>query len=925
MKPLYDVINLYSIVLTLFSVVVIILWAYSFRRDYTVYVLNPITRMVNLLNDIVKNPSEAISKHESRKNAKKQNTSSTMELELIEKTIGKFGSLLKVAFGEAGKYKIYYFSNFFKFFDFKFNELTSFLFELHTGMQIISQNMESSTFNPVQEGKRVIAIFGFCDIRKFSFCCSELKEDTIIFTNTIAQVVHNKVNDAGGSINKNMGDGFLAVWKVIEEKQEGLSRSRKFLRSSRSYSSKNESRDSFSSHTSNKTNKKPSLRRPSMATESVLKDMDSNEVAYQNGAQLIVNWSKVTNTDTTAKNNPLKKRSANIYQMFNTQNGEGEENIEEKKESTEKEMENVVKYIHFKTDKPNIVDESLIAFHKVQQSLSRLMTFGVEYNIYHKPAGKDEEIELLKKENNCLEILRTKDTNFQVKMAYGLHVGWAIEGAIGSRLKVDPSYVSPHVNFASKLQNLSKRYGVELLMSTEYVKHLSSPQLNEECRPIDVIQIDNLGAQTLYTHQPMKPDAPFVTHWLEAFDAYVQGKWKICRDAVKKCLKIDPQDGPCQMILKQIKKFDSAPENWLGYRRLETLETEIKKHEEENKKREEPLDEKEKRILLQHLDTLLINDNGKDSCSSKFSTTQELVTGKMENAINGINSLLGITEQEEQSFFKDGEEAIKNEIKQLVKDAKDTGTLKEQKQAEEIQTFLEYILDEKCSEKKYASGIRDKGRPSNYCFEDFMLHKNVTDASLSRAHVLALRLYTTPAYSMINNPLRDKSKYNGRHPMPATVLYIRQSIMKLRSLALCETKKDEPTNTETDSITDSNTNTNNTACKILWRGIQNVHLSNDYKKEGGTELAPMSTTSDINVALKYGLCSTGSIIFKILVPNALTSGADLKWISAFPEEAEVLYPPLTYLTPTGRIQVISSSDGKCSVTVIEVKPDLSAK
>lgn len=60
------------------------------------------------------------------------------------------------------------------------------------------------------------------------------------------------------------------------------------------------------------------------------------------------------------------------------------------------------------------------------------------------------------------------------------------------------------------------------------------------------------------------------------------------------------------MILKQIKKKDSAPENWLGYRRLETLETEIKKHEEENKKREEPLDEKEKRILLQHLDTLLI-------------------------------------------------------------------------------------------------------------------------------------------------------------------------------------------------------------------------------------------------------------------------------------------------------------------------------
>ena len=28
-------------------------------------------------------------------------------------------------------------------------------------------------------------------------------------------------------------------------------------------------------------------------------------------------------------------------------------------------------------------------------------------------------------------------------------------------------------------------------------------------------------------------------------------------------------------------------------------------------------------------------------------------------------------------------------------------------------------------------------------------------------------------------------------------------------------------------------------------------------------------------------------------------GADLQWLSAFPSEAEVLYPPLSYLQPTG--------------------------
>ena len=32
-------------------------------------------------------------------------------------------------------------------------------------------------------------------------------------------------------------------------------------------------------------------------------------------------------------------------------------------------------------------------------------------------------------------------------------------------------------------------------------------------------------------------------------------------------------------------------------------------------------------------------------------------------------------------------------------------------------------------------------------------------------------------------------------------------------------------------------------------------------------------------------------------------GADVQWLSAFPGEAEILYPPLTYLQPTGRSQV----------------------
>lgn len=39
----------------------------------------------------------------------------------------------------------------------------------------------------------------------------------------------------------------------------------------------------------------------------------------------------------------------------------------------------------------------------------------------------------------------------KIEIGCGLHVGWSIEGAIGSEFKIDASYLSPNVNLASRL------------------------------------------------------------------------------------------------------------------------------------------------------------------------------------------------------------------------------------------------------------------------------------------------------------------------------------------------------------------------------------------------------------------------------------------------------------------------------------------
>lgn len=46
--------------------------------------------------------------------------------------------------------------------------------------------------------------------------------------------------------------------------------------------------------------------------------------------------------------------------------------------------------------------------------------------------------------------------DFKVWMGFGIHMGWAIEGAIGSEYKIDASYLSPNVNMAARLEAASR-------------------------------------------------------------------------------------------------------------------------------------------------------------------------------------------------------------------------------------------------------------------------------------------------------------------------------------------------------------------------------------------------------------------------------------------------------------------------------------
>ena len=328
-----------------FLLMVLSLGAVLFIRDADSLVLQPIERMVHKVRLMSENP---LSSKNFAIESRKDDRSKQLETRILERSIGKVCQLLSVGFGEAGA-------------------------------EIIANNIKSGgDINPMLPGKRVEAIFGFCDIRNFTAATEVLQEDIMEFVNCIASVVHAEVSFHGGAANKNIGDAFLVVWKLPEpEKDE-------------------------------------KFRRP---RGSIIE------------AKSALMWGSESHAD-------LGQGSSNISRHY--------------------------------------ADAALAAMIIIQQSIDRSTKLK---DFCHR------------------EDIQARMPGFSVYLGFGLHVGWAIEGAIGSHHKIDPSYLSPHVNMASRLEAATKQYGVPILLSDTFFA-LLSPQAQQKCRPIDTVMVKGSAVPT---------------------------------------------------------------------------------------------------------------------------------------------------------------------------------------------------------------------------------------------------------------------------------------------------------------------------------------------------------------------------------------------------------------------------------------------
>jgi len=199
-------------------------------------------------------------------------------------------------------------------------------------------------------------------------------------------------------------------------------------------------------------------------------------------------------------------------------------------------------------------------------------------------------------------------------MGFGLHTGWAIEGSIGSKVKIDASYLSPHVNLASRLEAATKQYGVPLLMSDAFVSGLTG-SVQSTCRRVDQVVFKGCTEPMTIFHQDVetfsslqeKPknysDLLLATSWKGqeeiqtldmdltetikalrsdktllirevydiAFNAYLDGQWGKCKVFLHLWLEKFPGDVVVQSLTKFLMSYNfECPSDWSGTHTLKS-------------------------------------------------------------------------------------------------------------------------------------------------------------------------------------------------------------------------------------------------------------------------------------------------------------------------------------------------------------------